>query len=279
MHVREMLEKDIDFALGLTSAEGWSNTGLDFEDLLEFDPQACFIAEMDGEPIGMICTVPYDGFGYMSNLIVLEKHRKRGHGTELMEYAIDYLESRNVRTQMLDGVRDAISLYERFGFRRICRSLRLEGRVNPLASENVRFMTDEDLVIINQLDTQLFGASRKQFLHSLLTHFPRLCRVLEVNEEICGYIMGSERWGSIRIGPWGMIEHLGLAEELLRAFSTETGGSVLRIGVLERSQEAVELLQKHNFTQTSYSWRMIRGVDGKWSLSNRLFAIFSPDRG
>ncbi len=279
MHVRKMLKKDIDFALGLTSAEGWSSTRLDFEDLLEFDPQACCIAEMNGEPIGMICTVPYDGFGFMSNLIVLEKHRKRGLGTELMEYAINYLESKEVRTQMLDGVKDAVPLYERLGFRKVCRSLRLEGRVNPSASENVRFMTDEDLVVVDRLDTQLFGACRKKFLQSLLTHFPRLCRVLEVDGQICGYIMGSERRGSIRIGPWGMIQHLGLAEELLRAFSVETGGSVLRIGVLERSHDAINLLQKHNFTQTTYSWRMIRGVDGEWSLSNRLYAICSPDRG
>lgn len=279
MLIREMSKEDIDFALSLTSAEGWLSTRLDFEDLIEYDPHACFIAEIDDEPIGMVCTVPYNGFGYVGNLIVIERHRQRKLGTKLMEFAISYLEGRDVMTQLLDGVQDAVSLYEQLGFRKICKSLRLEGHIKPKASDDVRFMTNKDLFKIDQYDTRLFGACRKGFLQSLLTHFPKLCRVLEIEGEVVGYIMGSERERSIRIGPWVMIHHSNRTEELLSAFATETNGQLLKIGILESNTKAMQLLQRHNFVQTSYSWRMLRGPDGDWTLSDHLYAICSPARG
>jgi ribosomal protein S18 acetylase RimI-like enzyme len=279
MHIRRMSEQDIDFALSLTAAEGWLSTRQDFEDLLEFDPEAHFIAEIDNDPIGMVGTVPYNDFGYVGNLIVLEKHRGKKLGTALMDFALNNLEDRGVKTQLLDGVPDAVSLYERFGFRKVCRSLRLEGMVEPRESEQVRHLTEVDLEQIYKFDSKHFGAPRHTFLRSLLNHFPRLCWVLENNSEIQGYIMGSERKDSIRIGPWVMVQHSDQAEDLLASFATETSGQVLKIGVLETCDKAVHLLEKNDFVETSHSWRMIRGADGDWTTSDHLYAICSPARG
>ena len=279
MHIREMSKKDIDFALSLTAAEGWLSTRLDFEDLLEFDPQSCFIGEINDEPIGMVCTVPYNGFSYVGNLIVLEGHRNKKLGTQLMEFALKYLENRGIMTQLLDGVQDAIELYERLGFRKVCRSLRLEGKVRPRESDYVRYMTQNDLVLIDRCDTRLFGACRVSFLQSLLTHFPRLCKVLEIDGEIHGYIMGSERRNSIRIGPWVMVHQSDRAEDLLRSFAKGTGDQVLKIGVLENNTKAIQLIKRHNFVKTSHSWRMLRGPEGDCSTSNHLYAICAPARG
>ena len=91
--------------------------------------------------------------------------------------------------------------------------------------------------------------------------------------------MGSERKDSIRIGPWVMIHHFERADDLLRAFAIETGKEILKIGVLENNSHAVKLLHCHNFIQTTYSWRMIRGQKGDWTLSNNLYAICSAARG
>ena len=91
--------------------------------------------------------------------------------------------------------------------------------------------------------------------------------------------MGSERRNSIRIGPWVMVNHFDRADDLLRAFAVDTNGQVLKIGVLETSDKAVQLLDRHDFVETSHSWRMIRGIDGDWTTSNCLYAICSPARG
>jgi hypothetical protein len=70
MQIRRMTDRDLEFALYLTSEEGWSSTRLDFEELMEFNPDGCFIAEIDNEKAGMVCSFPYDGFGFISYLIV-----------------------------------------------------------------------------------------------------------------------------------------------------------------------------------------------------------------
>ena len=279
MNIRKMSHQDIDFAMSLTSAEGWGSIQLDFEELLAFDPEGCFIAEISDSPIGMICTTPYNGFGFVSNLLVLEERRNRGFGTLLMKHALEYLEYKGVMSHMLDGVLKAISLYERFGFDKRYKSLRLKGCVEPRESDAVRPMKPSDLGIIDKFDSEIFGASRMSFIESRLKRFPRLCKVLEIDENLVGYIMGSERHDFFRIGPWVMRSHLERAEDLLQEFAVETRELPLQIGLLENNVSALRILWKHKFTQTSFSWRMMRGIRGNWTLSDHLYAICSAARG
>jgi len=279
MYIRKMSQQDIEFALTLTTTEGWGSIKLDFEELLAFDPQGCFIAEFSDEPIGMICTTPYNSFGFVSNLIVLREHRNKKLGTELMKHALEYLERKHVVSHLLDGVMKAISLYERFGFEKRHKSLRLEGYVEPKESADIRYMTAGDLDDIDQFDTKFFGASRKRFIESRLRHFPKLCKVLDINGELAGYIMGSERSGFIRIGPWVMKNNHEQAEDLLRDFALEVDGMPLQIGVLKNNRRALQIFQKHKFAQKSFSWRMMRGPKGNWTFSDHLYAICSAARG
>jgi len=279
MHIRKMTQQDVDFGVGLAIAEGWGSTKLDFEELLAFDPKGCFIVENNDMPIGMICTTPYNGFGFISNLIVLEEYRNRKVGTLLMKHALDYLEDKGVRTQLLDGVVKAISLYERFGFEKRYKSLRLEGNVEPKESDDVRSMTIADLNTIDRFDTELFGASRKKFIESRLNNFPKLCKVLEIEGELAGYIMGSERNESVRIGPWVMRYASKQSDDLLQELASEVDEMTLQIGVLENNTSALQILKKYRFAQKSFSWRMIRGRSGDWTFSDHLYAICSAARG
>jgi len=279
MHIRQMTSKDFDFALRLTSIEGWSSTRLDFQELLQFDPDGSFIAEVDEKPVAMVCSSPYGRFGFVSNLIVEREYRHRQYGTFLMKHIIDHLEDRGIIAQLLDGVIEAVPLYERLGFVKKYRSMRLEGTVKPQESAYVRHITEDDLDTIGRFDTEFFGAPREKFLCSRFRHFPDLAKVLEVQGEIIGYIMGSESGDVIRIGPWVMMKNLDLAEELLTDFAMEVEEKTLKIGVVENNVRALGLLQKHHFKEVSYSWRMQRGIEGDWTLSDHLYAICCAARG
>lgn len=279
MQIRRMTKRDLDFALHLISGEGWTNTRLDFEELLAFDPKGCFIAEVSGEKVGMVCSTRYNGFGFVSNLIVDREHRGKHYGTVLMKHILSNLEKSGVVTQLLDGVVKAIPLYERLGFAKKYRSLRLEGILDPQESTHVRNMTMGDLEGIDEFDTEFFGASREKFLRSRLKHFPSLCKIIERKGEVTGYIMGSECGEYVRIGPWVMRENLERAEELLRDFAIEVEGKTLKIGVLENNSDARRLLDKYKFREISYSWRMLRGREGTWTFSNSLYAICCAARG
>ncbi|MFW9957600.1 MAG: GNAT family N-acetyltransferase [Candidatus Odinarchaeota archaeon] len=279
MRIRPMIYDDLGFALALTSAEGWNSTKRDFEELLEYNGQGCFIGEIDSKPMGMVCTVSYGMFGFIGNLIVIESCRGQQCGKELMEYGINYLRIRGAKSILIDAVPKALTLYERLGFRKICKSLRLEGTVTGTKSSHVRGMTQKDLSLISDLDTSLFGGRRDKFLGMRLAAYPEYCKVHEIDGELLGYIMGSTSGNSVRIGPWAMMESDVSAEPLLLDFAQSVEADSLRIGVLERNFKSLDLLHRYGFREKSFSWRMIYGEDTEATLSNYLYAICCPARG
>ena len=54
--IRQFCDWDIDFAVAQTIREGWDNTVSTFRVCLSHDPEGCFIAETDGQRVGMITT-------------------------------------------------------------------------------------------------------------------------------------------------------------------------------------------------------------------------------
>ncbi|MFW9960673.1 MAG: GNAT family N-acetyltransferase [Candidatus Thorarchaeota archaeon] len=279
MNIRPMSHDDLDFAVTLTIAEGWSSAKRDFEELLEYDPHSCFIGEIESEPIGMVCTVSYGMFGFIGNLIVLESCRGQQCGKILMEHGISYLNTRGAKSILIDAVPKALTLYERLGFRKICKSLRLEGTISGKVAEHVRDMKLEDLTQISDTDASLFGGRRDHFLRMRFSTHPEYCKVLTTDTGVHGYIMGSTTLNSVRIGPWAMKEPTTSAESLLLGLGTAVTGDILKIGVLERNKKALDILYRYGFKERSFSWRMIYGEDTEATLSNNLYAIFGPDRG
>ena len=140
MKIRSMTKADLDFAINLTSKEGLSSTKTDFEELLGFDSHSCFIGEENNERIGMFCAISYGQFGNIGNLIVIDNYRQKGLDSILMKHAMSYLFEKGASVIFLDGVQAAVSLYERLGFRKICKSLRLSENITGETSDYVRLM-------------------------------------------------------------------------------------------------------------------------------------------
>ena len=116
MITRKMSVTDLDFALNLTMLEGWNSTKQDFEEILQFNPEGSFIGEVDREPIGTVCTVSYGEFGFIGYLIVQNMYRGQNFGKTLLEIAMKHLLKRGTKSILLDGVPQAVSLYEQLGF-------------------------------------------------------------------------------------------------------------------------------------------------------------------
>jgi len=279
LNIRQMSSSDLDFALSLTTLEGWSSTKQDFEELLQFNPNGSFIGEVDGESVGMVCTVNYGEIGFIANLIVQNIYRGQKFGRILMEFAMKHLLDSGVKSILLDGVPKAVSLYERLGFRRITKSLRLEADITGRKTKHTRSMSENDLEEIAPFDSQYFECQRDYFLRMRFFAYPEFSRVIERDGEIRGFIMGSWSGSSMRIGPWVMKTHDDLAESLLREFAGLTSANTFKIGVLESNVQAVKLLKQIGFEERSHSWRMIYGKTTEATLSNHLYAIFSPVRG
>ena len=269
---------DLEFALNMTAHEGWSSTRQDFEEILISNPKGSFIGEVNGQAVGMVCTVNYGEFAFIANLIILPIYRGQNFGRDLMEHAMKYLTDTGTKSFLLDGVPKAVSLYERLGFRKIVKSLRLEAVIAGKQSRNTRLMAEDDLREITAFDSRYFGSERNEFLRTRLLAYPKFARVVEENDKVQGFIMGSQSGSSIRIGPWVMNKDR-FAEQLLLEFAGMIEGNTLKIGILENNVEAVNLLGQYGFKERAHSWRMLYGEDTEVTLSNHLYAIFSPARG
>ena len=242
-----MSVSDLDFVLNLTAHEGWSSTRRDFEELLKFNPKGSFIGEVEGEAIGMVCTVNYGEFGFIANLIVLPTYRGQQFGKTLMELAMKHLLDSGAKSLLLDGVPEAVSLYERLGFRKIAKSLRLEAYVTGRTTQHTRFMNEEDLQEITTFDSQYFGSQRGEFLQMRFSAYPEFALVIEQDSRLQGFIMGSRSGSSLRIGPWVMNNQNEGAEHLLLEFAGLENGTPLKIGVLESNKQAIKLLDQYGF--------------------------------
>ena len=275
-----MTNEDFDFVLNQTVREGWSSCRDDFEELIKYDSNGSFVAEINREPIGMVCTVNYGKFGFIGNLIIAPDYRGHNYGKTLMRYAMKYLLDSGTRSLFLDGVQKAVSLYEHLGFKRITKSLRLESSFKGEKTRNTRLMSEGDFENIKTIDSLHFGGDRNDFLRMRFSKHPELSYVLECENELQGFIMGRySNQGALKIGPWVMVSYSANAEELLRAIASNPSVELMKIGVLETNTAARDMLKRYGFKITTFSWRMIYGEETKSTLSNHLYAIGGPERG
>ncbi|MBN1334129.1 MAG: GNAT family N-acetyltransferase [Synergistales bacterium] len=280
MDIRQMGRSDLDFASFCTETEGWDSEVREvFEGFHTFFPRGCLIAEKEGKPAGIIVATPYIDHGFIGELIVLQGYRGHGIGTALLSRALDVLRERGIRTILLDGDLKAVPIYERGGFRRICRSLRFNGSIICEMNGAIRPMSLRDLALIYDIDRELFGDDRSFFLEKCLRNYPRYCLVEEKKGRITGYLFGRKGKGLIVAGPWAVLQR-GDPMAMMEGLSFVAKGIPLRIGVLENNLEAVRLMRSlDGFQEEEFSWRMEWGLPSGLGDNPCLFGIGSAARG
>ena len=279
--IRVMRQEDLAFAAECTAAEGWLSENLTtLEGFYLRDPTGCLLAEREGQPVGMCVATFYGKSGFIGELIVRPEARGYGIGAALVNHGVRWLKKRGSETVYLDGVLKAVDLYERNGFRKICRSWRFSNQLTGEQSSQVRRMTERDLPEVFALDRASFGAERSFFLRRRLELFPELCQVMVAGGRLIGYIQGrrSEGWASA--GPWVATEEATEPELLLKAFANEVGDVSISTGILDVNHRAVELVRSLGFVENPDSpWRMALGRSGDLGASPRCYAVGSAAKG
>lgn len=262
MTLRAMHPADLDFAAACTSAEGWrGETRTEFENFLA-DPHARgLVAEIDGERAGIAVAISYGVCGFIGELIVRPPYRGRGLGAALMAEAIRSLKANDVQSIFLDGVPEAVSLYERLGFRKVCRSLRFSGACATGKTPGVRAMTRADGSAITALDEEAFGAPRAFYLRRRLAQAPDLCWVQERDGTLAGFLMGRRGDGTVTAGPWIMADGVEPDPALLHAFAAQLPDRKLILCILETNQAACAIASSVGLAeQPDPPWRMVLGA-------------------
>ena len=281
MKIRMMTPADVQFAFASTVAEGWSGETREvFETFLANDPRGCFVAEYESTPAGICVATRYRTSGFIGELVVAQAMRGRGIGRTLFRTAIEYLKATGIHDIYLDGDLDAVPFYERTGFRRVCRSLRFVGSAKGPLCPGVRSFLPADAPSVCEIDRELFGDDRSDFLERRLALFPGLCFVFESDGRITGYAMGRPGVGVVSVGPWASRGSDADALSLLGAVALRAGPERLRLGVLEANPRAVRVVRScADMEEQTPCWRMVLGSHDRLGIHADLIAMGSAAKG
>lgn len=121
--IRPMTEEDIKGVAEVEKecfASPWSEKSLSEE--LENGNAYFFVADINGEISGYIGTISVFGECSVTNVAVKEKHRNKGIASSLLQRAIlnsAFLDDEFITLEVRKSNTPAISLYEKFGFRKM----------------------------------------------------------------------------------------------------------------------------------------------------------------
>ena len=200
--IRAMSLRDLPLGMRLKEQAGWNQTRADWLRFLALEPEGCFVAELEGRPVGTTVTTVLGSVGWIAMVLVERSVRGQGIGTGLVEHAIGHLESRPVRTIRLDATPLGRPLYEKLGLVPEYDLTRWEGLAPALATDpRVQPVSGDLLPEIVELDCRATGTDRARLIGQLHSQWPEAMRVVCLPSGLAGY--ATFRPGSLaaQIGP------------------------------------------------------------------------------
>lgn len=202
VQVKSMRADDFPFATKLANTMDWKMSMADFEFMSSLEPEGCFVLSRGSERLGIATSISFGNVGWFGNLIVKETARRKGAGTLLVQHAINYLQSKGVRTIGLYAYPNLVGFYSGLGFKYDEDFSVLRAEV--LKSSPHRTLPKvgiQTIEAIEQLDSQCFGGERKKLLESIILQKGNLCSYELKGNEIVGYLAGTVYREMAWVGP------------------------------------------------------------------------------
>lgn len=301
---------DIAFAHHVRQLAGWNQTEQDWRGYLAFEPEGCFIAEVNGRPAGTATTTRYGGrFGWIGMVLVHPDHRRLGVGTQLLRHAIGYLQGAEVSSIKLDATPMGKKVYVPLGFADEYEISRYEGvagsgpgdpgggrgpkAVEPVfssvgratppaplpetAAQVSRFLP-ADLEAVALFDGPVFGADRAPVIQTLRGRNPDWCFVAREGSEVTGYLIAREGANAVQIGPWVARDRVSAAS-LLRALFYGVPGRRVFVDVPAPNPAGADLMRQHGFVVQRTLTRMVLGQNAHPGTPLFIYSTGGPEKG
>jgi GNAT superfamily N-acetyltransferase len=197
---------DIDFALDITSKEGWGFLRKDMERLLALTPGGSFIARLDGARVGLLTTISHQKYCWIGNVAVSPGFRRKGIGRLLVLSALAHARANGFKRMGLISRPGTVGFYEELGFARGPTIIGMAGTPAPMNAGRpdpaVTPVSKELLPQVMRLDSACAGDRRDSMLacfsrdlgHHFLVHLD--------NGKVDGFIVGKPGAFGMEIGPW-----------------------------------------------------------------------------
>ena len=278
LHIRTMNVDDVPLGCRLNDASGWNQTASDWLRLLALEPEGCFVAEWNGQPVGTICVTRFETIAWISMVLVDAAHRGQGIGTHLMRHALAWLDRSGIATVRLDATALGRPVYEKLGFVGEYELARWEGTATggELRPEII-VAADSQLAAIIALDEQVTATPRGSLLARLFAERPGAMRTAAIRGQIAGF--SGVRLGSRarQIGPViGQDESSGVA--LLHAAFSDHQGQTVFLDVPLPNRPAMHWAEARGLRIQRQFLRMVRGRPIA-DRPEQMWASFGPEKG
>lgn len=278
LKLRSMATDDIELGMRLKRQAGWNQTAADWRRFLDMEPDGCFVAEWNDQPVATTTTCTFGPVGWIAMVLVDESSRHRGIATRLIQRALDYLDERSVATVRLDATRYGRPVYERIGFVAEHDLVRLQGIAPPATpvAEPLPVCADQ-LDLLAEVDRRATGTNRKRLLEQLVKERPECARQASHGQAITGYVMLRPGEHATQIGP-----AVAMTEEAGRILCnwglSQTARQPILIDIPVQNGPAIDWAQEQGLVEQRRFTRMFRGqpVEEDNAL---LWASSGPEKG
>ena len=255
-----MRRDEIDFATALAASEGW-NPGLhDAKCFYYVDPHGFLIGLLNGEPIGCISAVSYEGvFGFIGFYVVVPEHRGKGFGMALWRRAMQRLRGHNIG---LDGVIAQQSNYNKSGFKLAYRNIRYLGNNLPRPTPD-----KQNIVPLNRLgfeklvafDTRFFPIPRPRFLEAWSRMPDSHALAFVRDDRLVGYGIVRRCQQGFKVGPL-FADNEMIADQILLGLSERLPATEpIFLDIPEVNPLAISLVERYGMTKVFETARMYTG--------------------
>jgi GNAT superfamily N-acetyltransferase len=308
IRIRTMTIADLPLGLRLKNQAGWNQTEADLLRFLALEAQGCFVAELDGVPVGTLTTCILGRVAWIAMVLVDAKARRQGVGSNLLRYALDYLDDRKVSTIRLDATPAGRAVYEKWGFIPEYNVARYEGIVphgcdetsveevgsdefdsidaTAKSPKNVAKTTPTlqnrgvkkllTLASIVEFDKRLTGTDRGRMLNRLFQEHHHNFRLISNNGEPEGYITFRPGSNAFQIGPCVAVSAAGSA--LFSYAWSRCAGEPIFIDIPVDNIDAVKLAESGGLKVQRLFTRMYRGEKVHDSVQS-IWASSGPEKG
>ncbi|MEJ2175701.1 MAG: GNAT family N-acetyltransferase [bacterium] len=196
-------EAQLEGCLALSRAAGWNQNAADWKLMLEIG-RGWGLTLADGTLIASTLVLPYRGFAWVSMVLVLPEHRRRGYASRLLRRALAELQAGGL-TPLLDATPAGRAVYlqegfrDTWGFKRY--ALGAGHAPSAVRDDAVRSLRDQDWEQVLALEARAFGATRERLLRALAARLPAAALVSERAGAIRGYLLGRDGREACQLGP------------------------------------------------------------------------------
>lgn len=223
MRARPLAEADLPRAAALSALVGWNQVEADWRVFLR---DGAVTALDDGDPTCLAATAAVLPFGadlaWISMVLVRPDHRRAGHATALMRWAMQGLAG--TRCIALDATPAGREVYRRLGFEDVLdfARWRLDAPL-PAPRIGVRPLRDDDWPLLLARDAAAFGGDRAMLLRGFAQRLPEAAWIAEDGS---GFALGRDGLRAPQIGPV-VAADAATALELVAAARNRLGTPVL----------------------------------------------------